>query len=326
MNTAFWKSTLRFVRFGCFGLSVLGTIKTSASVTVNTEYVNKPVVFLYAADAAGNVAPDKPLGTGFIVQAPKVSDPKSSYKLLVTARHIVDPQWAHCPDQNPARIFMRINKKSFDAKTDSVGTVDVPLTLIENGRPTWVSSSDSEVDAAIIPVAGLINQDAQDISAVNVADFPTADELKKFATGDEVISAGLLPGASGKKRNYPVFKFGNISSIPDEPIDSVCIPPGLRQAYPRGTPAYSEKLWLVAASLAPGNSGSPIFFMPAGSGGLRMDPRRPVLLGVQSTSFIPWDLAGMTPVQYVYDMIEKMKLPDIDLHRNAPPVQPETGN
>jgi hypothetical protein len=50
-----------------------------------------------------------------------------------------------------------------------------------------------------------------------------------------------------------------------------------------------------------------------------------MFLGIQSTSFIPWDVAGMTPAQYVYDIIEKMELPSADLRRNVPAVQQKPG-
>jgi hypothetical protein len=147
------------------------------------------------------------------------------------------------------------------------------------------------------------------VEGARVSDFPTAEELKTFKAGDDVLSAGLLAGASGKKRNYPIFKFGHISSIPEESVDArLCGP----SSQPR-----SLKEWLVAASLVQGNSGSPIYFEPPIYSGIR-----PVLLGIQSTSFSGWEVAGMTPVQYLYEIIERMKLPDADLTRHVQPKKP----
>jgi hypothetical protein len=82
------------------------------------------------------------------------------------------------------------------------------------------------------------------------------------------------------------------------------------------------KVWFVAANLAPGNSGSPIYYVPPGFGGLQIVNQRPLFLGIQSVSFVLYDVAGMTPAQYVYTMIEKMKLPDSDLRRNVQPKKP----
>jgi hypothetical protein len=242
----------------------------------------------------------------------------------VTARHLVDPQWLQCAIPTPTKMFMRVNKKNFDPAKDLTGTADLPLSGTNVASKLWLVSEDSEVDAAIMPLSGPLLDD-YDVDGIHVADFPTPEEQKALSAGDAIVSAGLLPGASGKKRNYPIFKFGNISSIPDEPADA----PNCGSS-PSQQPRFL-KLWFVAASLVPGNSGSPICYVPSGFSGLitvGANPR-PMFLGIQSTSFIPWDVAGMTPAEYVYKLIEKMKLPDADLRRNvqpAQPVQPKTGN
>src|ERR1041385_6378492 len=107
-----------------------------AKSNINIEYVQKSVVFLYGPDAAGNAA--MPLGTGFIVQVPLKSNPKRADKLLVTARHIVDPQWALCPQSSPpAKIFMRVNTKMFDPDKDSVGTHEFELAGENVAANAW---------------------------------------------------------------------------------------------------------------------------------------------------------------------------------------------
>ena len=45
---------------------------------------------------------------------------------------------------------------------------------------------------------------------------------------------------------------------------------------------------------------------------------RPLLLGVQSSSIPPADLAVMTPIDYVYEIIQNMHLTDADLSRGEP--------
>ena len=292
-------------------LAVSLAIPAQATVNINIEYVQKSVVFLYGADAAGNVDSTKPLGTGFIVQVPVASDPSKAYKLLVTARHMVDPEWAGC-DAQPQKMFLRLNKKDFDPSKGEVGTVDLDLSGEVNLAKQWFFSSDVEVDAAVAVLKGKL-LDPYDVGGVYISDFPTPDEVKNFKAGDDVVSAGLLPGKSGKKRNYPFFKFGNLSSIPDESAD----PPSCGAA----SPSHSLKLWFVAANLVPGNSGSPIYFSPRPFSDVRA-----MFLGVQSISFLGWDIAGMTPAQYVYDIISKIPLEKPDLRRNVKPEQPKVGN
>jgi hypothetical protein len=287
-----------------FGTPTLST----ATININVDAVRKSVVFLYATDDKGNVDSAKPLGTGFIVEVPLASNPGRSYKLLVTARHVIDPQWARCPAPNPTKIYMRVNTKDFNPEKEDVGTEDLPIMV---SPETWRTADDQEVDAAVTVLDGS-KLDAYDVGGVHIAEFPTPEELKTFTAGDAIVSAGLFPGASGKKRNYPIFKFGNISSVPNETADAAC-----------GSQSRSLKLWFVAASLVPGNSGSPIFYVPAGFAGLTVGAsnNRAVLLGVQSMSFLPWDVAGMTPIEHVYKIVEGMKLPDADLRR-GPPITP----
>ena len=127
------------------------------------------------------------------------------------------------------------------------------------------------------------------------------------------MSAGLLPCASGKKRNYPIFKFGGYRAFPESR--------GCPERGHEPTPAHGLKVWFIAASLVPGNSGSPLFYAPPYlvPGGVN---KRPIFLGVQSLSYIPWDVAGMTPAQYVYEIIEEMNPPDGDLRRGAEADRP----
>jgi hypothetical protein len=148
-----------------------------------------------------------------------------------------------------------------------------------------------------------------DMGSIPLANFPTEDEVKKITIGDQLVSAGLVPGMSGKKRNSPFFKFGYVSSIPDEEVEVYCT---REPYYVRG--------WFVAANLVAGNSGSPIFYVPAGGRGLVFGSvvTRPLLLGVQSSSIPPADLAVMTPIDYVYEIIESMHLVDADLRRGEP--------
>ena len=59
-------------------------LPANATININTDAVQKSVVFLYAADAQGNVDRNKPIGTGFLVSIPLKSDPTRSYAVLIT--------------------------------------------------------------------------------------------------------------------------------------------------------------------------------------------------------------------------------------------------
>jgi hypothetical protein len=50
-----------------------------------------------------------------------------------------------------------------------------------------------------------------------------------------------------------------------------------------------------------------------------------MLLGVQSISFLGADVAGMTPIKYVYDVLQDIGFPDADFHRGPPSPAPPPG-
>ncbi len=288
-------------------------VPVQAQININTDAVKKAVVFLYAAKESGEVDPDKAIGTGFFVEVPLKSQPQKAYKLLVTARHMIEPQWALCPNPNPKRLYIRLNKKDYSAATDAEGVGYVPLTVAQDNQPSWMVHDDPQVDVAIT-ILNPKSFESYDTSAVPLSVFATPEELHGLNVGTFVISAGLIPGASGKNRNYPIFKFGYVSSIPDEPIDTSCAPGG--QTQPR-------KVWLVAANLVPGNSGSPIFVVPAGANGILIGGGRAMLVGLQSISLVLADISGMTQAEYIFDVVKKLNLNDADLYRGANDKKPK---
>lgn len=258
-----------------------------AASNVDVRLVQKSVVFLYAANSVGEVDKTKPLGTGFVVELPAKDAAAEARRAIVTARHIVDPEWAKCGSSNPSEIFARSNKDA--AHGDGVSFFSVPLN--REGQP-WLRSDNNEVDVAVIPMDHIDTRQF-DLASIKTSEFPTDAEAKTFEIGDQVVSAGLLPDLPGTTKNYPIFKFGRISSIPDEPIETQCN---------ARSPKVSLNLWLVAINLVSGNSGAPFFFMPSS-----VDANRPraLLLGVQSISFFGAGVAGMTPIKYVSEILAK---------------------
>ncbi len=272
-------------------------------IPINTEAVKKAVVFLFATDPNGQPDTTKELATGFLIRIPTKSDPTKAYFVLATARHVVDPTWACVAVQDPTSIYARVNRKTYDPAHDISGVEFVRVPLVEDGHSLWKKHTNDAVDAALLP----INAEqflANDVGAISVSDFPTPEEIRTVGIGEDIISAGLVPGISGRKRNYPFFKFGKVSNIPDEPSFMPC-----------GNQPKPVNHWYIAATLVPGNSGSPIFLLPPGNAIMSFGNRRPFLLGLQSISVIAGEIAGMTPAQFIFEIIESLKLPDADLDR-----------
>jgi hypothetical protein len=293
---------------------LLASAATSlASIPVNTEAVQRSIVFLYAENN-DRVDERRQVGTGFLVLVPSKGNPQMGALLLITARHILDHDWGFCSGANPKRIYMRLNRASYDPNKEANGVQYEPVTLVEDGRSRYWVSSDDKVDAAIVLLEGRHYSESKlEINPINLSDFAAPDEIKNLAVGDSVLSAGLIPGKSGEKRNYPFFKFGNISSKPDEPTWINC---------ETGMPELRlERVWFIAANLVPGNSGSPVFTYPLGTAGMSLGGGRVMLIGVQSSSFGGADIAGMTPIADVFEIISK-NLPEADLYRGDPRQKP----
>jgi hypothetical protein len=283
---------MRIIMLVC--LLCAGDCIAQSAFSINVEAVRRSVVFLHKVDASGNL---QEAGTGFLLVVPTKSDPNRGYWFLVTARHIADPTWNGCPATGTLNAVF--NKKDFDPKKDIEGTIRVP---VPGG---WVSPDDDSADVAVAVLnAPLIASLNIENAPLSIGDLPSSEELKRINTGAQIASAGLLLGASGTHRNYPIFKFGYVSSVPDEKVPVACC---------AGCAAKLETVWMIAASLVPGNSGSPIFFVPVGFPGIGVSGQRAFLIGVQSSSFNGMDVAGMAPVSFVVDAIKKMQLPDINL-------------
>jgi hypothetical protein len=247
---------------------------------------------------------NSPVGTGFLVRIPHLHDDKATL-VLVTARHMFDPEWAHCPGKrNPTVLYARVN--SIPGSAENVRYIR--LTLSDGGRPAWFKHRRDDIDAAVI-LFPATDEDLtkSDFRFLPAWRLPTKEELGKLSIGDDIVSAGMLIDLRRTTKNYPVFKFGKVSNILGEDIAIGC-----------GGPVFNIEAWLIAVNLVPGNSGSPIFYYPPF--GENADVRssgldRLVLLGIQSASVVTSDVAYMTPATYVFDIIEDMKLRDADLYR-----------
>lgn len=275
----------------------------SQAVATNMDVTRRSVVFIYAKDAQGKESPD---GTGFLLSLPSKTQPDRGYLVLVTARHMADPGWIDCP--SGGELIAKMNKKTFDPEKPESGTAEYSLS-----GQQWIVPNNDSVDLAYTILDGA-RFEALNVenAGINVSQLPSASESKAVHIGDQVLSAGLLalptanPGsyqdAVSQKRNYPIFKFGYVSSIPEEKIPV----PGCN-----GTSKLMTE-WLIAANLVIGNSGSPIVFDPAPPQGGRL-----FILGVQSITFGQSDVAGMAPIRYFLDSVRGLNLVDIDLSKPA---------
>ena len=283
-----------------------------ATSSLDTNFVAKTVVFSFAADSHGNVLKDKLVATGFLIVVPNKGE-KPAYRLLVTARHVVDPEWVGCTGQNPSKLFARVNNLHYNSEEGASGISYIPVDLVRNGRRTWTKSDDDSIDVAVLNAPPELLSGQYDVRFLNYRNFGKPEEIARLGVSSQTASAGLVPGVEGKLRNNPVFHFGKIASIPDEPAAFQCKPSAAVRPL---------KVWWLATTLVQGTSGSPIYFdplFPPGSDISSGEPRA-MLIGLQSLSVPGADLSGMTPAKQIMDVISHAVPNDADLSLGLPPA------
>jgi len=287
---------------------------TLSRLPVDTEAVSKSLVFLNYRYEQNRLQVD---GTGFLVAIPVRGDPAHSHFAIVTARHIIDPQWAGCSWSNPDVVTLRI------------GIWQDSFSLQRNGQRTWMAHPDDRVDVAVIPVDGkLMRIGEKNVQILRISDFARQDEIEKLhiGAGAGIISAGLAldlqdrmsSDLQDRRRSYPEFKLGKISGVLDAPVQLRC-----------GAGPLKDRLsWIIAGRFVPGNSGSPVFLMPSESGSalpLASPGPRKMILGLLAGNIDGADLGGMVPIEYVFEVIAR-SYPDADLYRGAARAKSQSKN
>jgi hypothetical protein len=296
-------------------LLVVSVLSPSRAQMINTDVVRRSIVFLLypRSDDPSKIS----VGTGFLLGIPSKADPKLSYKFIVTARHVIDPEWAGCPWKNPESLTVRVNTKDYQPGVSVTGVWQDNLSLVLNGHKTWAAHSDDRIDIAIIAVPLEMQNafDKQDVNTIGSDSFGSSDEMKQVNIGANLISAGLVPGLWSQTRNYPAFKFAKVSYIPDEPLKMQC----------EGGPAKDRLAWLIAGTFVEGNSGSPIFLQPLEFNlgpPFKFTGPRPMGVGILSGLLPGADLGEMVPEQYLFEIVEKY-MPDADTHRGSVTENPK---
>ena len=277
--------------------------------TINTDVVRKGIVFLLYPRSDDPTKTE--VGTGFLLDVPSKSNAKLSYKFIVTARHVIDPEWAGCPWKNPESLNVRVNTTDYQPGVSATGVWQGSLPLVSQGQKTWTVHSDDRIDIAIIAVPLDIQTafEKQEVNTISPESFGSRDEIQNVKIGANLISAGLVPALWNQKRNYPAFKFAKVSYIPDEPLKMQC----------EGGPAKDRLAWLIAGNFVEGNSGSPVFLQPLDfnlAPPFTFTGPRPMVIGIVSGTLPGADLGEMVPEQYLFEILEK-QLPDADTRRGV---------
>jgi hypothetical protein len=273
--------------------------------------IPESVYFVYnhltgRSDASGTM----PNATAFVLSVPD-KEHRAVVRFLVTARHVVDPQWAHCRAENPEAIEIRLNKWS-----GGVGFETIPLE--SHHSPTFFTPADDQSDVAILYLDQQLIPRLEDYKFIEFPFrlLPTDTELRTLRAELEVTTAGLSPSPQVGDRVYPAFRSGVLSKLTGDTIDIQC-----------GSTADPKPvhLWFLNATIPHGVSGAPVYasihrFVETDRFGAaaQVPVRTPVLLGIQSMAWPSQGVAGITPSGALRDLVQSALAHrglDMDLYR-----------
>jgi hypothetical protein len=202
------------------------------------EVLRQCVVFIGVSDVTPGGQPTLSFrGTAFFVTVSSESRVDQGFYYLVTAKHVARRLRGR-------EIIVRANTKDGRSQT------------ISSGGPMgwWHHPADESVDVAVTPFG--LSTETFEYKHIPTDMFLSDEGIrdKKIGTGDEVFIVGLFTSLSGKARNLPIVRMGNIAMMPSErvPIKDY----GTIEAY------------LIEARSIGGISGSPVFVQETTRGGV----------------------------------------------------------
>ena len=263
------------------------TILISFSFKENTvaytipDYVKEAVSFVFFGKIGDPLDQLKPVGTAFFVSIYEKSN-KMTFGYLVTAKHVLlDPK---NKEQYLPYIIFRLN--------DQAGKYKLKPVILQgkDASKIYTHDDDETVDIAVIPFMPDIN--VLKYKFITVDKIATMEKFKQanIKEGNEVFFTGMFTFFYGKKRNYPIVRYGKVAMMTDEKIP---------------ISRYQETfLYLIECQSYGGNSGSPVFF--------RIEPKKS-FLGFKRINEPEFLLAGVLKGGYERSkeikVIDKKKVP-----------------
>lgn len=177
-----------------------------------------------------------PRGTAFFLAIPRVGH-EGHWIYSVTASHVLKGIKSQRAD---GHFLLRVNAREG-------GVVHIPSNVED-----WHYHPDETLadDAAVMFGGPLPNEIDYLCFPVDPAAQEQNMDRMDIGVGDEVFLPGLFVSHTGKTRNIPIIRVGNIAATPDEPVNT----------FIGSMPAY-----LVEARSIGGLSGAPVFVNVAGA-------------------------------------------------------------
>jgi hypothetical protein len=219
-----------------------------------TEILKTIVFITVKANEPGKPGkPDRPVtlrGTGFLVVVPdsRLGENHSlGFGYLVTNRHVAEAiqqdEHGNCKPLQIQTMYVTLNLKE---PVNGNRSERVPIPLSQEVH--WYFPKNEASDLAVLPF-GI--PDKYDVKKVLPEQFLTEERLGQLhvVAGDRVLTGGFYSGYVGLHAIQPILREGVLAMLPDGPMNT--------------TMCKSGRLYLADVHIIPGNSGSPIFIIPA---------------------------------------------------------------
>jgi V8-like Glu-specific endopeptidase len=179
------------------------------------------------------------IGTGFFYSFRDPSDTNSSIPVIVTCKHVIANSAVGILD------FALAKTNAFDRTQPHFQVV------IQNFESQWIKHPDTNIDVAVIPIAGIMQKLIDDGKRLDVVPFDqrqllTTNELSQIGVFQNVKFIGYPIGISDEQNNLPIARQGMTAT--DVSIDY-----------------EGRKEFMIDAAVFPGSSGSPVLIAEQGS-------------------------------------------------------------
>ena len=189
-------------------------------------------------------------GTGFLVTVPDSRLGKDmGFGYLVTNQHVAkaieQDENGNCVAHEIQETYITMNLKE---PIDGRRSDRQPLRMRGSAHWYFPKDKDEAVDLAVMPFAAADKYDAIPLSSEYLI---TSETLAKqsIVPGDRILTAGFFYGYAGLHQIQPILREGVLAMLPDGPMTT--------------TTCKSGNVYLADVHITPGNSGSPIFIIPA---------------------------------------------------------------
>jgi len=186
-------------------------------------------------------------GTGFLVGVRDSRLKDLSFTYLVTNRHVAEA-FEQDEKGNCGRLQIQKTYVTLNLKEPINGNRSDQVDISNSKQFHWYFPKDEASDLAVMPFGPPDKYDFRLIDSTMLLSTDVIDK-QQVVPGDKVLTGGYFYHYAGLHEFQPIIREGVLAMMPDGPMPT--------------TTCKSGNVFLVDVHVIRGNSGSPIFIVPA---------------------------------------------------------------